>query len=308
MASAVGAQATDTFRKPDCSAYKDAPLPEAKCFREYKLAVRRELRGPAENRLEFVYLGGRVGKELEKVIRGDEAAQAWPKGVSGHLFRSTPTERLRRQSRETLFVPPIGHLAKLWPIHRAVEVSQDRQAGDRCSLPPPVLYSAETTTAPQERRLTIGSRRPSAGPRPYRRMPTMTKLLDQDADVTTLKAKTKAPEGAAAEISLRRRRRRSVDWRACPEARPSRLRGSRAGQETCSQGLTSWMSRNRFRSHSLPIRAGALLLGSAKGRLSSMSRIYQRASGRRRNGQRLYMAGCIRFGGSRIFCATAISQ
>jgi outer membrane biosynthesis protein TonB len=68
LSSAAGAQSTGSFQHPDCSAYKDAPLPEAKCFRKAKLAVRDgNYEALQKTGLEFVYLARPVdGKELEK--------------------------------------------------------------------------------------------------------------------------------------------------------------------------------------------------------------------------------------------------
>jgi len=64
-------------------------------------------------------------------------------------------------------------------------------------------------------------------------------------------------------------------------------------KKTCSQGLTSWMSRNRVSIAFTSYQSGRLyLLGSdQKGRLSFHERIYQRAMGVVGNGQRLYMGG-----------------
>jgi outer membrane biosynthesis protein TonB len=68
LGSAAGAQSTGSFQHPDCSAYKDAPLPEAKCFRKAKLAVRdANYESLQKTGLEYVYLARPVdGMELQK--------------------------------------------------------------------------------------------------------------------------------------------------------------------------------------------------------------------------------------------------
>jgi len=68
LASAAGAQTAETFKRPDCSAFKDSPLPESRCFRKNRLAVKYEnYEALQKTGLEFVYLARPVdGKELEK--------------------------------------------------------------------------------------------------------------------------------------------------------------------------------------------------------------------------------------------------
>jgi TonB family protein len=67
LGSAAGAQPAGSFQRPDCSAFKDRPEPEATCFRKNKLAVRyANYEALQKTGLEFVYLARPVdGKELE---------------------------------------------------------------------------------------------------------------------------------------------------------------------------------------------------------------------------------------------------
>src|SRR4029453_469441 len=68
LGSAAHAQAAGTFQRPDCSAFKDSPLPESLCFRQQKFDVRYENYAALQKTgLEFVYLARPVdGEELEK--------------------------------------------------------------------------------------------------------------------------------------------------------------------------------------------------------------------------------------------------
>jgi outer membrane biosynthesis protein TonB len=86
LASAASAQTAETFERPDCSVFKDAPLPESKCFRKNKLAVRFDNYEALQKAgLEFVYLARPVdGKELEKNY--PEVAKAGKDKVEGEFL------------------------------------------------------------------------------------------------------------------------------------------------------------------------------------------------------------------------------
>lgn len=117
MASATGAQTTNTFRKPDCSAFRDAPLPEAKCFRENKLAVRHENYAALQRTgLEFAYLARPVsGKELEKDYpEAMKAAQDKAEGEFLVTFSVNTEGNVYDVKVVNATSAPIGHLAKLW--------------------------------------------------------------------------------------------------------------------------------------------------------------------------------------------------
>lgn len=113
---AAKAEAAD-FARPDCSAYRDAPLPEAKCFRKKKLAVRHEnYEALQKTGLEFVFLARPVdGKELEKNY--PEARKAAADKVEGEFlinFSVNASGDVYDVKVVEACSPRIGHLAKLW--------------------------------------------------------------------------------------------------------------------------------------------------------------------------------------------------
>lgn len=122
MAAIVGvfwtarAEAAD-FTRPNCSAFKDAPLPESKCFLKNKLAVRyANYEALQKTGLEFVYLARPpAGKELETTY--PEAKKAAQDKVEGE-FLITFSVNTEGNVYDVKVVEsssaPIGHLAKLW--------------------------------------------------------------------------------------------------------------------------------------------------------------------------------------------------
>jgi outer membrane biosynthesis protein TonB len=117
LGSAAGAQSTGSFQRPDCSAFKDRPLPEASCYRKNKLAVRyANYEALQKAGLEFAYLARPVsGKELEKGY--PEAMKAAVDKVEGE-FLITFSVNTEGNVYDVRVVEsssaPIGHLAKLW--------------------------------------------------------------------------------------------------------------------------------------------------------------------------------------------------
>jgi TonB family protein len=117
LASAAGAQTAETFTRPDCSAFKDRPLPEATCFRKKKFDVRyANYEALQKTGLEFVYLARPVdGKELEKAY--PEATKAAKDRAQGE-FLITFSVNTEGNVYDVKVVEsssaPIGHLAKLW--------------------------------------------------------------------------------------------------------------------------------------------------------------------------------------------------
>lgn len=117
LASAAGAQTTGTFKRPDCSVFKDSPLPESRCFRKNKLAVKYEnYEALQKTGLEFVYLARPVsGKELEKGY--PEAMKAAKDKVEGEFlinFSVNSDGSVYDVKVLNASSAPIGHLAKLW--------------------------------------------------------------------------------------------------------------------------------------------------------------------------------------------------
>ena len=117
LASAASAQSTGSYQRPDCSAFKDAPLPESTCFRKNKTAVRYDnYEALQETGLEFVYLARPpVGKELEKAY--PEAKKAAEDKVEGD-FLITFSVNTDGNAYDVKVVESsstrIGYLAKLW--------------------------------------------------------------------------------------------------------------------------------------------------------------------------------------------------
>jgi len=115
--SAASAQPAGSFQRPDCSAFKDAPLPESKCFRKNKLAVRYENYDALQKTgLEFTYLARPpAGKELETAY--PEAKKAAEDKVEGE-FLLTFSVNTEGNVYDVKIVesssPGIGYLAKLW--------------------------------------------------------------------------------------------------------------------------------------------------------------------------------------------------
>ena len=109
------AEAAD-FKRPDCSAYRSSPLPEAKCFREAKIAVRdANYEALQKTGLEFAYLARPpAGKELNAYPEARKAAESKTEGeflinFSVNTDGSVYDVKVIEASSE-----PIGHLAKLW--------------------------------------------------------------------------------------------------------------------------------------------------------------------------------------------------
>jgi outer membrane biosynthesis protein TonB len=118
LASAAGAQPADTFKRPDCSAYQGTShLPESRCFRKTKLAVRyANYAALQKTGLEFAYLGRPVsGKELDKAY--PEAKKAAEDKVEGEFlinFSVNTEGNVYDVKIVNSTSAPIGHLAKLW--------------------------------------------------------------------------------------------------------------------------------------------------------------------------------------------------
>jgi outer membrane biosynthesis protein TonB len=117
MASAAGAQATDTFQRPDCSSFQGKPDGESLCFREAKQAVRYANYAALQKAgLEFVYLARPVdGVELEKAY--PEVVKAVVDKAQGEflIHFSVGTDGSVHDVRVvSASSAPIGALAKLW--------------------------------------------------------------------------------------------------------------------------------------------------------------------------------------------------
>jgi len=116
-ATAAGAQSTGSFHQPDCSAFKNSPLPESACFRKTKFDIRYANYAALQKAgLEFIYLARPVdGKELEKnypevVKAGKDKAEGeflinFSVNTNGDVYDVKIVEASSA---------PIGHLAKLW--------------------------------------------------------------------------------------------------------------------------------------------------------------------------------------------------
>ena len=117
LASAAGAQTTDKFGRPDCAVFKDAPLPESKCFRKNKLAVRYEnYEALQKTGLEFTWMARPpAGEDFDKAY--PEAKKAAEDKVEGEFLInfSVNTEgnvydvKIVESSSTR-----IGYLAKVW--------------------------------------------------------------------------------------------------------------------------------------------------------------------------------------------------
>ncbi len=104
------------FTRPDCSDYRNAPLPEAKCFREAKLGVRdANYEALQKTGLEFVYLARPpAGKELEAYPDAKKAAEAKTEGEFLINFSVNADGNVYDVRIVNATSEPIGHLAKLW--------------------------------------------------------------------------------------------------------------------------------------------------------------------------------------------------
>jgi TonB family protein len=109
------AEAAD-FSRPDCSAFKDAPLPENKCFRKNKLAVRyANYAALQKTGLEFVYLARPPsGKELEAYPEAKKAAMDKVEGEFLITFSVNTEGNVYDVKVVQSSSVPIGYLAKLW--------------------------------------------------------------------------------------------------------------------------------------------------------------------------------------------------
>jgi hypothetical protein len=112
----AGAQSTGSFHRPDCSAYKDKPLPEATCFRKDKLAVRyANYEALQKTGLEFVYLARPpAGKELDAYPEAKKAAEDKTEGEFLINFSVNTEGNVYDVKVVESSSAPIGYLAKLW--------------------------------------------------------------------------------------------------------------------------------------------------------------------------------------------------
>ena len=116
LGSAASAQSTGPFQQPDCSAFKDRPLPEATCFRKNKLAVRyANYEALQKTGLEFVYLARPpAGKELDAYPEAKKAAQDKVEGEFLITFSVNTEGNVYDVKVVESSSAPIGHLAELW--------------------------------------------------------------------------------------------------------------------------------------------------------------------------------------------------
>lgn len=105
-----------SFVRPVCSAYKNAPLPEAKCFREAKLAVRdANYEALQKTGLEFIYLARPpAGKELDAYPEAKKAAESKAEGEFLLTFSVNTDGDVYDVKIVEASSAPIGALAKLW--------------------------------------------------------------------------------------------------------------------------------------------------------------------------------------------------
>jgi hypothetical protein len=109
------AEAAD-FARPNCAAFKDAPLPESKCFRKNKIAVRHEnYEALQKTGLEFVYLARPpAGKELDAYPEAKKAAEDKVEGEFLITFSVNTEGNVYDVKVVRSSSVPIGYLAKLW--------------------------------------------------------------------------------------------------------------------------------------------------------------------------------------------------
>jgi hypothetical protein len=112
---AARADAAD-FKRPDCSAFENKPLPEASCFRKAKLAVRdANYEALQQAGLEFVYLARPpAGKELDAYPDAKKAAESRVEGEFLLTFSVNADGNVHDVRIIEASSAPIGHLAKLW--------------------------------------------------------------------------------------------------------------------------------------------------------------------------------------------------
>lgn len=112
---AAQAHAAD-FARPDCSAFSNAPEPEAKCFREARKAVRyANYEALQKTGLEFVYLARPpAGKELDAYPEAKKAAEDKVEGEFLITFSVDTDGNVYEVKVVQSSSPRIGYLAKLW--------------------------------------------------------------------------------------------------------------------------------------------------------------------------------------------------
>lgn len=114
---AAGVAKADTgFQRPDCSSYKELPLPEATCFRKAKLAVRdANYAALQKTGLEFAYLARPpVGKELDHYPEAKKAAEDKAEGEFVIGFSVNTDGNVYDIKVVSASSAPIGALARLW--------------------------------------------------------------------------------------------------------------------------------------------------------------------------------------------------
>jgi TonB family protein len=116
LGSAAGAQSTGSFQRPDCSAFKDKPLPESACFRKKQFDLRYENYAALQKTgLEFVYLARPpAGKELDAYPEAKKAAEDKVEGEFLLTFSVNTDGNVSDVKVVETSSAPIGHLAKLW--------------------------------------------------------------------------------------------------------------------------------------------------------------------------------------------------
>jgi hypothetical protein len=104
------------FTRPDCSAFKDKPLPEATCFRKNKIAVRYEnYEALQKTGLEFVYLARPpAGKELDAYPEAKKAAEGKVEGEFLITFSVNTEGNVYDVKIVNSSSASIGYLARLW--------------------------------------------------------------------------------------------------------------------------------------------------------------------------------------------------
>lgn len=112
----VSSASAADFARPDCSAFNDAPEPEAKCFREAKIAVREANYAALQKTgLEFAYLARPpAGDELKSYPEARRAVESRAEGQFLISFSVNADGNVHDVRIVEASSKPIGALAKLW--------------------------------------------------------------------------------------------------------------------------------------------------------------------------------------------------